>query len=41
MYLFGVVAIGIGEAIVVYVLGWPLALALERMGIADLSGPKG
>jgi uncharacterized membrane protein len=41
MYLFGVVTIGIGEAIVVYALGWPLALALKRMGIADSSGLKG
>jgi uncharacterized membrane protein len=41
MYLFGVVSVGIGEGIVVYALGWPLALALKRMGIADLSGSKG
>lgn len=30
MYLFGVVTVGIGEAIVVYGLGLPLALALRR-----------
>ncbi len=35
MYLFGVVATGIGEALVVYVLGLPLLKALKRFGIAD------
>lgn len=30
MYLFGLVATGIGEAIVMYVLGLPLATALKR-----------
>ena len=29
MYLFGLVATGIGEALVMYVLGWPLAKALQ------------
>jgi len=33
MYLFGVVTVGIGQAIVVYGLGWPLAAALERSGV--------
>jgi len=33
MYLFGVVAVGIGQAIVVYGLGLPLAVALERTGL--------
>ncbi len=33
MYLFGVVATGIGEALVVYVLGLPLVKALDRFGI--------
>ncbi|MDA3936762.1 MAG: QueT transporter family protein [Actinomycetota bacterium] len=33
MYLFGVVAVGIGQAIVVYGLGLPLAAALERTGL--------
>ena len=33
MYLFGVVTVGIGEAVVVYGLGWPLATALERSGV--------
>ncbi len=35
MHLFGVVATGIGEALVVYVLGLPLLKALKRFGIAD------
>ena len=35
MYLFGVVATGIGEALVVYALGLPLLKALKRFGIAD------
>ena len=33
MYLFGVVSIGIGQAIVVYGLGWPLLTALDRSQI--------
>lgn len=33
MYFFGVVAIGLGEALVVYGLGWPLQAALRRTGI--------
>ncbi len=33
MYVFGVVSVGIGQAVVVYGLGWPLAAALERSGI--------
>jgi uncharacterized membrane protein len=33
MYLLGVVSVGIGQAVVVYGLGWPLATALERSGI--------
>lgn len=36
MYLFGVVAVGIGEAVVVYGLGWPLLAALRRLGLAEL-----
>lgn len=38
MYLFGVVSVGIGEAVVVYALGWPLLAALERSGIRRLLG---
>lgn len=34
MYGFGVVAIGFGQAVVVYGLGWPLLAALNRVGIA-------
>ena len=33
MYLFGVVAIGIGEAVVVYGLGLPLLAALRRFNV--------
>ncbi len=33
MYLFGVCALGIGEAVVVYGLGMPLLRALKRLGI--------
>lgn len=33
MYLFGVVAVGVGQAVVVYGLGLPLAAALERTGL--------
>jgi len=35
MYGFGVVAIGFGQAVVVYGLGWPLLAALRRVGIAQ------
>ena len=35
MYLFGVVAVGIGEALVIYVLGLPLLRALQRFGIGE------
>lgn len=38
MYLFGMVAVGIGQAIVVYGLGWPLLSALRRMGLGDSFG---
>ncbi len=33
MYLFGVIALGIGEAVVVYGLGLPLLGALRRLGV--------
>lgn len=33
MYLFGVVATGIGEALVIYVLGLPLLKLLQRAGL--------
>lgn len=35
MYLFGVVATGAGEALVMYVLGMPLLRALKRSNIGD------
>ena len=38
-YLFGVVAVGLGEALVVYGLGWPLVALLRRAGAESLSGP--
>lgn len=41
MYLFGVVSVGIGEAIVVYALGLPLYAALKRTGVAGVAGSKG
>jgi len=38
MYLFGVVAVGVGQAIVVYGLGWPLLAAMRRIGVAGMAG---
>ncbi|MCG2807603.1 MAG: QueT transporter family protein [Coriobacteriia bacterium] len=38
MYAFGVVAVGLGQAIVVYGLGWPLLAALERSGVKGILG---
>lgn len=38
VYLAGVATIGIGEAVVVYGLGWPLVTALRRMGLERLLG---
>lgn len=38
MYLFGVVAVGIGQAIVVYGLGLPLLVALRRLGLRAAAG---
>lgn len=38
LYLFGVLSIGVSQAVVVYGLGWPLLIALRRMrlpGLAD------
>jgi hypothetical protein len=40
MYLVGVVSVGIGEAIVVYTLGWGLLGALRRLGLAELLGRR-
>lgn len=41
MYLFGVVAVALGQAIVIYVLGWPLLAALKRSGLAGVIGTEG
>ncbi len=38
MYAFGVVAIGLSQALVVYGLGWPLLSALKRIGLAERIG---
>lgn len=39
MYVFGMLAIGIGEAVVVYGLGWPLVSAARRVGVERWLGP--
>jgi uncharacterized membrane protein len=36
MYLFGVVSVGLGQAVVVYGLGWPLLHLLERAGVRQI-----
>jgi uncharacterized membrane protein len=41
MYLFGVVSVGLGQALVVYTLGWLLLAALRRMGIEGQLGSGG
>ena len=41
MYVFGVITVGIGEAVVIYGAGWPLFAALKRIGISEFIGPKG
>lgn len=38
MYLFGVVTVGLGQAVVLYVLGLPLLTALRRLGLGDRLG---
>jgi uncharacterized membrane protein len=41
MYLFGVLATGLGEALVIFVLGYPLLKALKKLGVVqDLTLPK-
>jgi len=37
LYLTGVVGVGLGQAVVVYGLGWPLLAALRRMRLPGLS----
>jgi uncharacterized membrane protein len=36
MYLFGVVAVGLGQAVVMYGLGWPLLSAFRRIHPTEL-----
>lgn len=38
MYLFGVVTVGAGEAVVVYGLGLPLLIVLRRLGLGRMFG---
>lgn len=38
MYAFGVVTVGVGQAAVVYALGWPLLVAARRLGVAGMLG---
>lgn len=40
MYLFGVIATGLGEALVMYALGLPLLTALKRFGVLKTSAKK-
>lgn len=41
MYAFGFVAIGVAQALVVYGLGWPLLVALKRIGVGARRLPGG
>ncbi|MCL2403747.1 MAG: QueT transporter family protein [Coriobacteriia bacterium] len=41
MYLFGLISVGIGQTVVIYVLGLPLALALSRRFKAQEARLKG
>ena len=41
MYVFGVVAVGIGQAVVLYGLGWPLASAVRRFAPTFAEGAGG
>jgi uncharacterized membrane protein len=41
MYLFGFVAVAIGQALVVYVLGLPLLIALKELKVASLLRDEG
>jgi uncharacterized membrane protein len=38
LYLTGVVTVGVGQAVVVYGLGWPLLTVLRRMRLPGLGG---
>ena len=41
MYLFGVVAVGFGQAVVIYGLGLPLLRALRRLGVDRMLADRG
>jgi len=43
LLVYGVfaVSVGLGQAVVIYGLGWPLLVALRRIGITGFVGPKG
>jgi hypothetical protein len=38
LYLAFGLSVAIGEAIVVFILGWPLLIALRRLGLAERLG---
>jgi uncharacterized membrane protein len=40
LYGFGVLTVGIGQAVVVYGLGWPLLVVLRRMRLPGLEGAE-
>lgn len=40
MYLFGVAFVALGQAVVVYALGLPLAMSLKRLGLAERLGAE-
>ena len=41
MYLFGLVAVAIGQAVVIYGLGLPVVVGLRRLGLAEMWGAAG
>jgi len=41
LYVAGVVTVAIGQAVVVYGLGWPLAALMRRTGVAGVLGGSG
>lgn len=41
LYLVFAASVALGEAAVVYLLGWPLLVALRRLGLADRLGGRG
>ena len=41
MYFFGVVAVAIGQSVVLYGLGLPVVVGLRRLGLADMWGATG